>query len=180
MAKRIYWETVKKTALVSGLAVGIPTFALIFYYLVLLDSITITGHSGDQVCRGDLDDPCLAFINFTANEDIFLYPLGYDPYGRNTPFSTDKAIKEWHIYRSWGRGWREINLHKSCTSTWCGAPPNSPNNKYAFAFRKGKNYTIKIVAYKYNRADTIKWGFGDLDPVWYGIVANEIKIEYSG
>ena len=50
--------------------------------------ITITGHSGDQVCPGVLDEICMknindpcqcgaccAFINFTANKDIYIYPM---------------------------------------------------------------------------------------------------------
>lgn len=169
MAKRIYFETIKQNALKYGLPAGIATFALLFWYLVLIGSIVITGHSGDMTCKGTLEDPCLAYINFTANEDIFIYPVNYDPYGRNTPFGTDKELREWHIYRSWGSGWREIKLNETCTDTWCGAPPNSPDNKYAFAFREGRDYQIKIVAYKIKPDENIKWSFGQLDPTWYSI-----------
>jgi len=167
MVKRVYWQTMYKWALGLGLS-GIAGFTLLFLYLSMLGAIVVTDHTGDMICAGTIEDPCYAIINFTAKEDIFIYPMDYDPWGRDTPFYTDKALKEWHIYRSWGSGWREINLRNPCTATWCGAPPNSPNNKYAFAFREDRDYTILIKAYKENPKETIKWGFGPVDPFWYG------------
>jgi len=175
--KRIYWETIKKWAIRAGIPAGISGFALLFYYLILFEAITVTGYTGDMVCAGTIENPCVAYINFTANDDIFLYPIGYDPWGRNTPFSVDKELKEWKMYRSWGTGWREIKLNETCKYTWCGAPPNSPDNKYAFAFRKGRNYTIKIVAYKKNPFEDVKWGFGDIDPVFLGINEKNIFVK---
>ncbi|MHA1383221.1 MAG: hypothetical protein ACTSR3_05650 [Candidatus Helarchaeota archaeon] len=175
--KRIYFETVKKWALISGVPAGIFGIALLFLYLSSLGSIEITGYSEDTICAGTINNPCYAYINFTAKEDIFIYPFGYDPYGRNTPFYTDKGLKSWKIYRSWGKGWREIKLNQTCTSTWCGAPPNSPDNKYAFAFRKGRDYQIKIVGYKNNPEENIKWGFGPIDPEWKGINKDTIFIK---
>ena len=160
MAKRIYFESVKKWALITGVPIGIAGFTLLFFYLSSLGIIEITGISGDMICLGTIEDPCLAFVNFTANEDIFLYPFGYDPWGRDTPFYTDKKLKSWKMYRSWGTGWREIDLTKTCTSTWCGAPPNSPDNKYSFAFRENRDYILKIIAYKNYPTETIEWGFG--------------------
>lgn len=184
MAK-VYFESAKKWAIGAGIPAGIAGFALIFYYLIYLQAVTITGFSQDQICAGTSMDPCIAMINLTANEDTFLYPLGYDPYGRNTPFETDKELKSWKMFRSWGSGWREINLNKTCTATWCGAPPNSPDNKYSFAFRKGNNYTIKIEALKKNPSEDVKWGFGSkeigiqsgesfVDPVFLGLNGKNI------
>lgn len=167
MAKRIYFETVKAWAIKEKLPIGISIFALLFTYMLFLEAISITGFSGDMICDGTVDDPCLAFINFTAREDVFVYPVGYDPWGRDNLFETDRALESWRMYRSWGNGWREIKLNQTCTATWCGAPPNSPNNKYSFAFREGRAYQIKLVAYKKEPTDTIKWGFGPVDPAWY-------------
>ena len=75
MVKRIYFETAKKKALKFGIPGGIAGFALIFWYLTLIGAITVTGFTGDTICAGTLEDPCVAEINFTANEDIFLYAL---------------------------------------------------------------------------------------------------------
>jgi len=167
MAKKIYFETVKKWAKNMGIPIGIASITILFMYLSFLGVIEVTGHSGDMVCAGTIEDPCIAFINFTVKEDIFIYPIGYDPYGRDTPFKTDTELKSWRIYRSWGKGWREIKLNQTCTATWCGAPSKS-SNKYAFAFRKGRNYTIKIEALKKVPSEDVKWGFGPIDPYWFG------------
>ena len=112
MAKRTYYESVKKW----GTGAGILTFSavgLIFLYLSLSGVINITGFSGDQICAGTLDDPCYAYINFTANKDVFLYLLGHDPWGRNTPFTFDPAVKSWRLQRSWGSSWRTVDLEKT-------------------------------------------------------------------
>ena len=93
----------RKWALIVGVPV-IASFALLFMYLSALGVIEITGYSKDMVCAGTELDPCLAYINFTAKEDIFIYPVGYDPYGRDTLFETDKELESWRIYRSWGKG----------------------------------------------------------------------------
>ncbi len=171
MVKKIYWETVKKWAVKTRVPVGISGFALLFMYLIFLEVIVITGYSGDMVCSGTVDDPCLAYINFSVKEDIFIYPVGYDPWGRETPFYTDEGLKSWKMYRSWGKGWREIKLNETCTGTWCGAP-NNLGVAYSFVFREDRDYKIKIVALKENPYDEIKWGFGPVDPFWYGVGGN--------
>lgn len=175
MVKKIYWETIKKFAIDYKLPVGIAGFSLLFWYLNFLGAMFVTGYSGDSVCDGTIEDPCLAFVNFTVNEDIFIYPVGYDPWGRETPFYTDVGLESWKMYRSWGKGWREIKLNETCTGTWCGAP-NNKGVKYSFVFRKGRDYTIRIVALKENPDDIIKWGFGPIDPFWYGVGSTNATI----
>ena len=167
MAKRIYEQSVKKWALGAGIPTGIAGFALLFLYLSTLGLIEVKNYSDDMVCAGTINDPCLAFIEFTVNETFFLYPLGYDPYGRATPFYTDEKIESWKMYRSWGSGWREINLKQTCKGTWCGGSGNI--NVYSFAFREGRSYKIKIEALKKDPTQTVKWGFGPVDPFWYGV-----------
>jgi len=138
-------------------AVGIPIFIL-FMLLMQRGDITVTGYSGNMTCAGTEEDPCYAYINFTANTDIYIYP------NQNWTFSTTPPIKEVILQRSWGDSWRTIYLNK----TW------NSKVKYAVKFSKGKNYQIRFVGYKFNPHQDIKWSFGDIDPYWYGI-SNAIK-----
>lgn len=136
-------------------------------------AITITNFSGDQICAGTISDPCYAYVNLTANEDIFLYPIDYDPWGRNTLFEFSPAVESWRFQRSWGDGWRDVPLNETCTGTWCGAP-NSDGVAYSYVLREGKEYQFRIVAYKESPYDTIKWAINYedkeyLDPTWFGI-----------
>ena len=178
---RIYFQTIKKWAIKVGITGG-TLIGLLFLYLSITGAITVNGYSGDTVCAGTELDPCYAFINFTANQDIFIYPIGYDPWGRDTPFTFDPNVKSWKLERSWGSGWREINLSKTCQYTWCGAPHNGmTDNKYSIAFRKGRTYQIRITGYKNSPYDTIKWGAfkGEIDPEWFGINTEKIYINDS-
>jgi len=172
--KRIYWESVKKWAISVGLG-SVPLVIVLFIYLSYANIITIHDYNWSRVCGGTVDDPCWATVTFTANSDFYLYPLGYDPYGRNTPFNFSKAVKDWKLYRKWGDGWREIDLNEGCTGRWCGCYwcKGGKTAKYSYAFRSGKNYTIKIVAYKKDAFEDVKWSFGFpkdnrtyIDPVW--------------
>jgi len=168
---RVYSESIKKWAIAGGIG-GTSLIGLYFLYLSMIGAITITGYSGDSVCAGTIEDPCYAYINFTANEDIFIYPTDYDPWGRNTPFEFDSNLKDWKLQRSWGTGWRTLPLNQSCTGTWCGLSSSKDTRVFSVAFRKGNNYQIRIVAYKNTPADNVKWSAfdGEIDPVWKGIV----------
>ncbi len=171
MVKRIYTETVKSWGKVLGIS-GVSLFGLIFMYLIAVGSISNVTYSGDMVCAGTIDDPCYAYINFTAEDDIFIYPTNYDPWGRDTLFNFDPNVKSWRLERSWGKSWRNIPINTTCTGTWCGAKDNK-GCAYSMAFRKDRDYQIRIVAYKNNPTDTLKWGafsgIDEIDPFWYGV-----------
>jgi len=175
MAKRIYTESIKAWAKKAGIT-GVSLVGLIFMYMIAVGAISNVSYSGDSICAGTPEDPCYAFINFTANEDIFLYPVDYDPWGRDTLFNFDPNVKSWKLERSWGEGWREIPLNKTCTGTWCGGKYGTTDNKYSYAFRDGRDYQIRITAYKNSPYDTIKWGafsgVDEIDPTW--IASKEI------
>ncbi len=187
MAKRIYTETVKKWAKGTGIS-GVSLIGLIFMYLVAIGAISNVSYSGDMICAGTIEDPCYAYINFTANEDIFIYPTNYDPWGRDTLFNFNPNVKSWRLERSWGKGWRNIPMNKTCTGTWCGLSNSKDERKFSIAFREDRDYQIRIVALKDSPIDTIKWGafsgVDEIDPFWYGInTANisavEIDIEFG-
>lgn len=168
--RRIYFETIKKWLVASGISIGTLVGGL-FLYLSFLGVIEITGHSGDMICDGTELDPCYAYINLTAKEDIFIYPVGYDPWGRNTIMEFSPGVKSWKLQRSWGSGWRNIPLNETCTGTWCGAPDNL-GVAYSYVLREGRDYQFRIVALKDSPTDVIKWAvnYDDreyLDPTWY-------------
>jgi hypothetical protein len=169
MAKRAYWESLKKEErqkiTAGGTGVGILVMAL-FGMLIATGAISDVQFSGDTVCAGTEDDPCFAYINFTAETDIFVYPAAYDPWGRNTTVEFEPGVKEWYLERSWGKGWRRYDLTKPCAGTWCGQEKTP--GKYSLAWREGKRYQIRIVAYKHNPQDSIKWSAfdGEIDPVF--------------
>ena len=152
-------------------------------YLLAVGAISNVSYSGDIICAGTESDPCYAYINFTAEEDIFIYPTGYDPWGRNTLFDFDPNVKSWKLQRSWGNGWRNIPLDKTCTGTWCGAKDSSGDCKYSIAFREDRDYRIRIVALKHSPYDTIKWGafsgVDEIDPTWLGVSESEGISQYK-
>lgn len=164
MAKRITSSRVKKWAVGSGI-VGVPLAVLMIWFMVSLGAIDITGFSGDTICAGTENDPCYAYINFTVNEDIFIYP---SENWSSTAFYTDIQPKSVKMFRSWGNSWREIKLNQSCTGTWCGLSNSKDTRKFSFAFREGRNYQIKYEVLKEDPNSDIKWGFADIDPTFYG------------
>ena len=159
--------------------IGVPTITfvgLLFWYLVSQGLITDVSYSQDTTCLGTVEDPCVALINFTAKEDIFVYPQGYDPWGRDNTVQFSPGVKSWVMQRSWGSGWRTYDLSKPCSMQWCGAKTNyDTNTKYSLAWREGKSYQIRIVAYKNDVTDTVKWSAfsGEIDPVWFGVSVQE-------
>jgi len=161
---RIYSETVKKWAVTAGFT-GFGIVFLTLMYLQAMGGIEVTGYSGDVVCAGTEANPCYAYVNFTATKDIYIYPMDYDPWGRNTPFNFSSGLKDWKLQRSWGSGWRTIDLN----STW------NKNTKYAVKFTAGQSYELRIIGYKHNPFEDIKWGFGPIDPTWKGVKEKEFK-----
>ncbi len=185
MTKRIYKNKVlqwaqKNKKVTGGTITGVTLIGLYFIYLSFIGAIVVTGYSGDQICSGTIEDPCYAFINFTANEDIFLYPLDYDPYNRDVEISFSPGVKSWKLERSWGSGWWEIDLNKTCQQKWCGAPQNNmKDNKYSWALREGRDYRIRITAYKNNPGDNIKWAAFGVDPTFYGLNSKSLDKKYN-
>jgi len=147
--KRVYFEKVKQFLLKHKLSV--PIVIGIFYYLVFVNAIVVTNHSGDMTCAGTPEDPCYAYIDFCALKNVYIYPNESWEY-----FSTEPAAKRVIMQRKWGDTWRTINLSKS----W------SKRVKYAVKFSAGKCYSLRFVGYKYHPWDNVKWSFGDIDPWW--------------
>jgi hypothetical protein len=165
MAKRITQDRVKRFAESNKALIGTPLVIGLFVLIVFLGAGEVTGYSANEVCAGTEADPCWLILNMTFTEDVFIYPFN------NTALvlGTDKPLKELRLYRSWGFGWREIKLDQTCRGTWCGG--TGYVNKYSFAFREGKSYTLKFVALKDHPFQTIHWSFNP-SGVWKGVEYN--------
>jgi len=81
-------------------------------YLFAVGAISNVSYSADTICAGTELDPCYAYINFTANEDIFIYPMN-----ATWALETDNpdAIELIKMYRTWGKDLENLikqNLHR--------------------------------------------------------------------
>lgn len=141
MVKKKITSTKIKNYASGGLA-GVLLFSL-FAYLISVGSITINGYSGDMSCEGTIGDPCYAYVNFTANEDITVA-------GSKTwnVFNTSSEVKSIYLEVYNGVIWKRIDTTKQ------------------FNFSNGEDYQIRFVGLKFNPEDIIKWSFGNVDPYW--------------
>lgn len=164
MAKRITenrllkWMNEKKT-------IGIPIGIAIVLFMFYLGSIEVLDFTGDIYHNGS----ARINITFEAKEDIFIYPMNAS-YSL-LEFDNPEAIKLVKMYRTWGKGLRELDLSKKCTGSWCGCGWCTKSNtaEFVYAFRKGREYTIVYDLELDPKAD-VKWSFlGDLvDPYIIG------------
>ena len=153
MSKRITNNRVKKWAVGSGI-IGIPSVFLLFFLMSQLGAIEITGIQVDDICVGTYEEPCYAYINISVNEDVFIYPSDN---WTQTAFPSDPQFKDVKLYRSWGKGWREIPLNKSCTGTWCGLSNSGDVRVFSYAFREGRDYQMRIKFIKSDPSQDIIW-----------------------
>lgn len=151
--RRIKFDRIKDWLIKAGVT-GVPVIIALFLFLQSLDAIEVTGYSGDMVCEGTIEDPCYAYINFTAKTNIYIYPMNETE--QMWVFNTNPIAKEIILQRSWGDGWRTINLSK----------PWSNRVKYAIKFNAGQSYQLRFIGYKYDPGIPVKWSFGEIDPVW--------------
>ena len=153
----------KTFAKVAGIS-AVPVGLLLIIYLVSMNLITITSHSGDMACAGTVSDPCYAFINFTVNNATTIGKLD-----DNGLFKTDKKLKDVKIYNLVTNKTKIVTKinGKSVTSYKYSSSWTELNFSKSNSLQKGLNYSWMIVAYKNNPSDTVKWSFGKLDPIWY-------------
>ena len=154
--RRVYGDKMKEYAKKAGI-VSIPLVFVIFMYLFAVGDINITGHSGDVQCAGTVDNPCMAYVNFTTLKDVYIYPMNRSDL--IWVFGTDKPLKDLVIQRRWGNSWRTIDLTKTY----------SVKVKYALKLSAFQSYEFRFIGYKNNPSDDIKWSLGYLDPMWFGV-----------
>ena len=138
--------------IIIGSTVGFSIVAILAY-LITIPGVVITG-SSDIYCAGTTQDPCVSYFNITSN----LYTLKFYNMSKNQKLDFSPDIKDYQIYKLSGTKWIKTNFPINMT--------------------KGVKYQFKLVGYKNNPIDTIKWGVGlgdgYLDPTWYGTVTETI------
>ncbi len=127
--------------------------------------------SGDVACDGTFENPCEASYNITSlNHTWYIYnkdrvKLNFIP-DVKASYSCKKDGRyaaAWRADRSLapcGIGWREFNWNVPLTERY----------SYIEKFTKGKKHEYKLVVFKFNPEDRIKWGGRitgeDIDPVF--------------
>jgi len=127
---------------------------------------------GNKVCKGTFDDPCEASINITLTNPVIKYfyirnnnavKLDFVPNVEASYFckkdgrfrSLNRLDREQYPC---GVGYREFDWKTPLTSRY----------KYIEKFTRGKKHEYKLVVFKFNPEDEIKWGGKitgeDIDP----------------
>jgi len=183
--RRVYLSTTQKYLLAIGGVASIPAIGFIIY-LQAIGALTVVDYDWTRTPCGADNVACYLTLTATFHEDSFIYP------NQSWYISTDKKVNVMKMYRTWGDGLREIPLNETCKGTWCGGKSGVTDNKFAYAFRAGKTYTLVYEVVKENPHEDVKWSFGNLgdkfyiDPTWYGMpytynIANETSfINESG
>ena len=165
MAKRIYFDSLWKKWVAGGTATASTLGIFLFTYLAMTGSIEITGYSEDTICAGTINNPCYAYINFTALEDVYIYPLNHSGLrSQDVPVLFQPDVQDWELHRSWGSSWRKIDLAK----------PWNKDVKYSIKFTEGKEYQVRLTVLKNDPSDYIKWTFGSLDPAFLSVAPTDI------
>lgn len=137
------------------LGAGATSIVAILAILMTVPGVTITV-SGDIKCMGNSKEPCVSYFNITSSN----YSLKFYNASQKLDFSPD--IKSYTIYR------------RSSTGNWY-------KTKFPINMTKGTLYQFKIVAYKNNITDIIKWsvsaGDAEEDPIWDSYTADDFFIE---
>ena len=125
---------------------------------------------GDKICDGTIEDPCISYFNVTNWNYRSKYIYNYD----NVQMDFSPEIKSYKLYVKYYGRWRFTNF---TMATRLGNIPES--RKYVFVFPRYSTKEFKLVGYKNDPLDTIKWGFGVdksyLDPTWHSINISKIK-----
>jgi len=144
------------------------------FSILTLIGLQIVDTSGDIICAGTFDDPCVSYFDVVNPTAKSVYIYNYDEVQLN--FSPE--IKDYELYVLYYGKWHYTNF---TMETRLGNIPK--DRKYSFVFPRYSTKHFKLVGYKNNPTDNIKWGVGTsgayLDPVWYGTKEKKYKITHK-
>jgi len=142
------------------------TGATIVSLFVLLNiyGLQIIDQTGDIVCAGTIQDPCVSYFNAYNPTAMSFYIYNYDEI--KLDFTPD--VKDYKLYVKYYGKWVYTNF---TMETRLGNIPKDA--KYVFVFPRYSTKEFKLVGYKLKPTDTVKWTFStpdaELDPIWEGI-----------
>ncbi len=127
-------------------------------------------------CRGDFSEPCEVPYNITLKTLPYFYIRNSQSLVLN--FSPD--VKGFYSCKKDGRmkaTWRNDRSLAPCGIGWKEfdwKTPLTTRYKYINKFYKNKKQEFKLVIFKFNPTDEIKWGGKitgeEFDPIFYGII----------
>jgi len=164
----------------TGAGIGITTIVGLFYFFTIQYGFIITDLSGDFVCEGTFENPCISefevknpnsyVVDIYSKDQVKLdfSPEIYD-YALFVPDGRCSATGECACILKDGRklgfeDWRCVDFTNKTKS--------QDKLVYNFRFNRYSTTTFRLAGIKLNPEDTIKWSFnsgnGTLDPKWLG------------
>ena len=177
----------------AGAGIGITTIISLFYFLSITYGFIITDLTGNQICEGSYENPCISEFNVKNPKGIYVdvyskdqvkldfFPDIYD-YGLFVKDSRCSVTGSCACILEDGRkfgfdGWRCVDFTNKTKPL--------ANKEYNFRFPAYSTTKFRLAGIKLRPSDTIKWSFetgkGELDPYWvsnaYG--RNQFIIHYG-
>jgi len=144
--------------------IGAGTSLIGLFMILTAIGLQIVDTTGDITCAGTIDDPCVSYFEVRNPTARSIYIYNYDEVQLN--FSPD--IKGYNLYVLYYGKWHYTNF---TMETRLGNIPK--DRKYSFVFPRYSIKKFKLVGYKHNPEDSVKWSIGtsgaELDPLWKGI-----------
>jgi len=165
----------------GGVAATITTILGLFGLLSVLYGFEIVDLTGDFICEGTYENPCISEFEIrnpnSYNVDI------YSKDQVKLDFSPD--IKDWALFVPDGRcsatgtcacdleNGEKIGFEDWRCVDFTNKTKSRKDKVYNFRFERYSTTKFRLVGFKKNQEDTIKWGFETnnktLDPTWIGI-----------
>lgn len=130
---------------------------------------------GDKTCSGTIEDPCVSYLKIYNPTAKSVYIYNYE----EVKLDFSPEIESYKLYVKYYGKWRYTNF---TMETRLGNIPK--DRKYVFVFPRYSTKEFKLVGYKKNPEDIIKWTLGipgdELDPYWnsptYGNVSYHVYL----
>lgn len=162
-----------------GSGTTILTVTALILWMVLSPDFDIA-ISKDPLCDGNLEDPCIQFINATFNPQNTRYTTFYIRNKGDIKLDFSPDIIDYALCKKDGRYKKERSYDNLCGPGYREilTKPYYYKYLYYYKFYKGQTEEWMLVGLKKNPSDTVKWGIKvsdrEVDPIW---LPTETKLE---